>query len=178
MNKGMNNGLEQQLVELLPRLRRFAYGLTGSAEKGDELLQAACERALSKSAQWRADTRLDHWMYRIIRNIRIDELRSQNIQKRGVEKIMPIYEEAYDGRRMLDSQISADEVHQAMNRLSDDHRTILLLVGVEGYAYKEVSEILGIPLGTVTSRLLRARKALLKELSQSDGQSPSQEAAL
>jgi RNA polymerase sigma-70 factor (ECF subfamily) len=173
----MENSLGQQLIELLPRLRRFAYGLSGNADKGEELLQTACERALAKSDQWQPDSRLDHWMFRIIRNVRIDELRSQSIQKRGMEKITPIYEEAYDDRYMLDSQIAADEVHQAMNRLSEDHRTILLLVGVEGYAYKEVSEILEIPMGTVTSRLIRARKALLKELSARTSRSDSQEAA-
>lgn len=174
----MENRLEQKLVELLPRLRRFAYGLSGSADKGDELLQAACERALAKSGQWRPDSRLDHWMFRIIRNIRIDELRSQNIQKRGMEKISPIYEQAYDGRYTLESHIAAEEVRQAMRRLSEDHRMILLMVGVEGYAYKEVAEILDIPMGTVTSRLIRARKALLKELSEQGGQSETREAAL
>jgi RNA polymerase sigma-70 factor (ECF subfamily) len=174
----MENHLEQQLVELLPRLRRYAYGLSGSTDKGDELLQAACERALAKSAQWRPDSRLDHWMFRIIRNIRIDELRSQNIQKRSIDKITPIYEEEYDGRYMLDSQIAAEEVRQAMQYLTEDHRMVLLMVGVEGYAYKEVAEILEIPIGTVTSRLIRARRALLKKLSEQGGGSETKEAAL
>jgi RNA polymerase sigma-70 factor (ECF subfamily) len=174
----MENHLEQQLVELLPRLRRYAYGLSGSTDKGDELLQAACERALAKSAQWRPDSRLDHWMFRIIRNIRIDELRSQNIQKRSIDKITPIYEEEYDGRYMLDSQIAAEEVRQAMQYLTEDHRMVLLMVGVEGYAYKEVAEILEIPIGTVTSRLIRARRALLKKLSEQGGGSEPKEAAL
>jgi RNA polymerase sigma-70 factor (ECF subfamily) len=174
----MENRLQQQLVELLPRLRRFAYGLAGSADKGDELLQAACERALAKSAQWRPDSRLDHWMFRIIRNIRIDDLRSHSIQKRGMEKITPIYEETYDGRYVLDSHIAAEEVRQAMQRLTEDHRMVLLMVGVEGYAYKEVAEILEIPMGTVTSRLIRARRALLKELSEQGSGSETQEAAL
>jgi RNA polymerase sigma-70 factor (ECF subfamily) len=174
----MENHLEQQLVELLPRLRRYAYGLSGSTDKGDELLQAACERALAKSAQWRPDSRLDHWMFRIIRNIRIDELRSQNIQKRSIDKITPVYEEEYDGRYMLDSQIAAEEVRQAMQYLTEDHRMVLLMVGVEGYAYKEVAEILEIPIGTVTSRLIRARRALLKKLSEQGGGSETKEAAL
>jgi RNA polymerase sigma-70 factor (ECF subfamily) len=174
----MENHLEQQLVELLPRLRRYAYGLSGSTDKGDELLQAACERALAKSAQWHPGSRLDHWMFRIIRNIRVDDLRSQSIQKRGMEKITPIYEENYDGSYVLDSQIAADEVRQAMQHLTEDHRMILLMVGVEGYAYKEVAEILEIPIGTVTSRLIRARRALLKELSEQGGRSDQKEAAL
>ena len=172
----MDSNLGQQLVELLPRLRRFAYGLTGNVEKADELLQAACERALAKSVHWQVGSRLDYWMYRIIRNLHIDELRALDVRKRSLDEISAMSEQESESRYILESQIAAEEVHRAMQGLSEDHRTILLLVGVEGYSYKEVAEILQIPMGTVTSRLIRARKALIGELSSSETKSPSKEA--
>ncbi len=161
MGKTQSSDFENQLVALLPRLRRFAYVLTSNKDEADELVQAACERALSRRHQWQDGTRLDSWMFRIISTIRIDSTRS----KRSTSSHIPIDKE-YSGSDNSNSahgceaRVLLHQVLAAMNRLSDIDRAILALVCIEGLSYKDASKILEIPIGTVMSRLARARKRL------------------
>ena len=157
----MADELTVQLPDLLPRLRRFAIGLTGSRDAGDELLQAACERALSRRHQWTPGTRLDSWMYRIIQNLWISELRRRGSQGETVEAEILESVPAADGRRDTEMQLTLDEAFRALARLPEDQRVILLLVCVEGYSYKEAAAALELPIGTVMSRLARARLKLV-----------------
>ena len=149
------------LVSLLPRLRRFAYGLTGSLDDGDDLVQSACERALSRLDQFQAGTRLDSWMYRIMQNLWIDQRRAR--QARPEAGMEPVDLEALavgDAERELHSRLAMSTVQQAVQDLPEDQRAVLLLVCVEGLSYKAAADVLDIPLGTVMSRLARARLAV------------------
>jgi len=158
---GVTQQLRAELVGLLPRLRRFAYGLTGSLEDGDDLVQGACERALRRLDQFQPGTRFDSWMYRIVQNLWIDQRRARQVRpEAGME---PADLEALavgDAERELDARLALTNVQRAVTKLPDEQRTILLLVCVEGLSYKAAAEVLEIPLGTVMSRLARARLAI------------------
>ena len=150
-----------ELVSLLPRLRRFAYGLTGSLEDGDDLVQSACERALARIDQFQPGTRLDSWMYRIMQNIRIDQRRSQQSRREFASEPADLEDLVVaDARQELDSRLTLGAVRSAVADLSEDQRAVLLLVCVEGQSYKQAAETLQIPVGTVMSRLARARLAV------------------
>lgn len=155
----LTKAFEQAVLDLLPRLRRFACGLAGSAADGDDLCQLTIERALMRRDQWQEGTRLDSWMYRIMRNIFIDEMRAA---RRRAETFVD--EEAglsigSDGGQ--EARVELAMVDRAMMQLPPDQREAVLLVMVEGYAYKEAAEIIGCPVGTLNSRLVRGRDALL-----------------
>ncbi len=155
-----------QLVALLPRLRRFARGLCGTADRADDLVQAACERALARMEQWTPGTRLDSWMYRIVRTIWIDELRAQAVRQRARDRQEGEMESSFDGERAMEAQMTMQAVREAVAKLPPEQREILLLVAVEGVSYKEAAGILDIPIGTVMSRLARGRAALVKLLEK------------
>ncbi len=148
------------LVALGPRLRRFAYGLTGSTEEADDLVQSAYERALTRSEQWQTGTRLDSWMYRIVQTIWLNRIDSQKSRKRHLSMISASMEPAYDGHVQIESRLTLERVREYVWQMPEDQRTVLLLIAVEGLSYKEASEVLGVPVGTITSRLGRARIAL------------------
>jgi RNA polymerase sigma-70 factor (ECF subfamily) len=151
-----------EIAALLPRLRRFARALTFNREDADDLVQVAVERALGRSEQWEPGTRLDSWMFRIIKNAWIDEVRSRS---RRSELFVP--EEA--GEQVGDNFAAAHQqrlaIEKAVSMLSDEHRLVVGLVLIDGLAYKEAAEVLEIPIGTLTSRLARAREALQELLS-------------
>lgn len=146
-----------QLGELLPRLRRFARVITRNVQDADDLVQASVEKALTRAAQWRPDSRLESWMFGIMKNAWIDEIRARRRRER-----VHAPEEA--GATVGDASAEAHEivlsVQAAMERLPEEQRLAVALVLVEGLSYKEASEVLGIPIGTLTSRLARGREAL------------------
>ena len=149
--------VREQLADLLPRLRRFARAITRHREDADDLVQLAVERALVRSDQWQPGTRLDSWVFRIMKNAWIDEVRAR---ARRDELFAP--EEAGEqvGDAVMERQTNMMAVQQAMATLNDDQRLVVGLVLVEGLPYKEAAEVLDIPIGTLTSRLARAREAL------------------
>lgn len=154
---------EQELVALLPRLRRFAHSLCRSAWEADDLVQQAAERALRSRGQWQAGTHLDRWCFRLLRNLWIDNGRASS--RRQLREVPA--EESHD---VADPSASAEtklELAQAMGalqRLPPDQREVVALILVEGFGYREVADMLGIPMGTVSSRLVRGRTALLAAL--------------
>ncbi len=157
---------ESDLLAILPRLRRFAASLSRDRADADDLCQAALERGLRARHQWQPGTRLDSWMYRIMRNLWIDEGRSR---QRAMQTFAP--EEAgehvgYPGDRDVEAHLILSDVDRAMQALPDEQREAIALVLVEGLSYKEAAEILGIPMGTLTSRLVRGRGALIELLGE------------
>ncbi|UZW53658.1 sigma-70 family RNA polymerase sigma factor [Sphingobium sp. JS3065] len=157
---------ESDLLAILPRLRRFAVSLSRDRADADDLCQAALERALRARDQWQPGTRLDSWMYRIMRNLWIDEGRSR---QRAARTFVP--EEAgehvgHAGDRDVEAHVMLSDVDRAMHALPDEQREAIALVLVEGLSYKEAAEILGIPMGTLTSRLVRGRGALIEVLGE------------
>src|SRR3984885_10576670 len=152
-----SQNFREQIVTLLPRLRRFARNLTRSPHDADDVVQIAVERALTRSDQWRSDARLDSWMFKIVRNAWIDELRSRTRRDK-------IFLAAEAGENVgIDSMASEAEllsVHSAMARLPEEQREAVSLVIVEGLPYREAADVLDVPIGTLTSRLARGREAL------------------
>ena len=154
--------LANELAALLPRMRRFARSITFHREDADDLVQVAMERALGRSEQFTEGTRLDSWLFRIIRNAWIDEARSR-VRRDGLFAPEEEGEHVgYDGAQAHQQRI---DVQKAMSLLSEEHRIVVALVLVDGLLYKEAAEVLEIPIGTLTSRLARARDALQKLLS-------------
>jgi RNA polymerase sigma factor (sigma-70 family) len=157
-----SNALHHDIAALLPRLRRFARALTFNREDADDLVQAAMERAMLRGAQWEEGTRLDSWLFRIIKNAWIDEVRSR-IRRERLFAPEEAGEHVGDGAAEAQQQRMA--IEKAMSLLSEDHRVVIGLVLVDGLPYKEAAEVLEIPMGTLTSRLARAREALQALLS-------------
>jgi len=149
-----------RLVQLMPRLRRFAVALTGDLDQADDLVQEACMRALSRVAQWQPGTRLDSWMYRIAQNIWLDRMRARKVRGEGVALEMAEAICVTDGRDVVESRLSLAAVSAAMAELPEDQRVLVALVCIDGVSYKEAAEITGAPIGTVMSRLARARREL------------------
>lgn len=157
-----------RLVAVLPRLRRFARGLARSASEADDLVQAACERALAREHQFQEGTRFDSWMFRIVQTIWIDQLRAREVRKEDGE----IAEErmgSSESVRRAEARLALAEVRRAVDRLPPDQRATLMLVTVEGLSYKEAAEVAGVPMGTIMSRLARARIALQQQLDAGAG---------
>jgi RNA polymerase sigma-70 factor, ECF subfamily len=152
-----SQNFQDQIVILLPRLRRFARNLTRNPHDADDVVQIAVERALTRADQWRSDARLDSWMFKIVRNAWIDEIRS-----RGRRDKIFLDEEAgaQVGIDSMEAESTFMSVHAAMARLPEDQRIAVSLVLVEGLPYREAAEVLEVPIGTLTSRLARGREAL------------------
>jgi RNA polymerase sigma-70 factor (ECF subfamily) len=152
--------LHLALTALRPRLRRFAYGLCGSVDDADDLVQAAYERALQRLHQWRDGTRLDSWMYRIVQSIHFNRRRAERVRHDHLASLAEGVAEVVDPAQEAEGQIALERVRQCVWKLSEDQRACLLLVVVEGLSYQEAGDVLGVPVGTVTSRLARARTTL------------------
>jgi RNA polymerase sigma-70 factor (ECF subfamily) len=156
-----------QLVAVLPRLRRFARGLTGSAVEADDLVQAACERALARTHQFQAGTRFDSWMFRIVQTVWIDQLRARDTRKTESEDAA-LNVGSDESVRRVEARMALREVQAAVDTLPAEQRVALLLVTVEGLSYKEAADVAEVPVGTIMSRLARARLALLAKLESGD----------
>lgn len=152
---------------LLPRLNRFALGLTRSQADADDLVQATCERALSRMWQWTPETRLDSWMFRIMQTIWFNELRSRKVRQRHALDEAREENVARDGERAAEMRILLKRVEQEIYGLPEEQRIVLMLVCVEGLTYAEAAEAASIPVGTVMSRLARARLTIMQRLEDS-----------
>lgn len=160
-----SEAFERDLTKLLPRLRRFAHGLSRSPADADDLTQATIERALRAREQWEQGTRLDSWLYRIMRNLWIDTTRARNRKERYEAPEDEAQFVGQDPRGAIEASLELKRAMAAMERLPDEQREVIALILVEGFGYREASEMLGLPIGTVSSRLVRGRTALLAMLS-------------
>lgn len=152
---------EKGVEALLPRLRRFAHGLAANRADADDLTQITIERALRARMQWQEGTRLDAWLYRIMRNCWIDTVRARG---RAGRVIVP--EEAgehvgHDPTAQMDAKIDLERLMRAMEKLPPEQREVVAFVLIEGFGYRETAELLDLPIGTISSRLVRGRTALL-----------------
>lgn len=152
----------RQLIGFLPNMRRFGYTLTRSQDSADDLVQAACEKALANATGFTPGTKFDSWMFRIMRNLWIDQIRKGRTAGPAEDIETQVDLVGTDGEREAHARMDLSDVSRAIATLPDDQREILLLVCAEDMSYKEVSELLGIPIGTVMSRLARARKKLVE----------------
>ncbi len=145
------------IIDLLPRLRRFARAITRNPEDADDLVQIAVENALTRSTQWQPGSRLDSWMFRIMKNAWIDEVRARDRRDRV---FAPEAAGEHIGVSVTDTQIDSLTVQAAMQQLSEDQRMAIGLVLIEGLSYQEAAAVLEVPIGTLTSRIARGREAL------------------
>jgi RNA polymerase sigma-70 factor (ECF subfamily) len=158
----MPAAIGQQLVALLPRLRRFALVLCRSQPLADDLVQGACERALARADSWTPGTRFDAWMFRILHNHWIDHLRRMKAEGMTEDVTMQTQLIGDPGEGPVISRLVLTEVQRAIDNLPPEQREVLVLVCGEDLTYREAAEILNIPVGTVMSRLARARKRLVE----------------
>lgn len=158
----MSPDFRDDLAALIPRLRRFAHALAGSREEGDELVQTACVKALDRAEQFTPGTRLDSWMFRIIKTTFLDDRR--RVARRGIS-VDPEEAGLSDGggtSALAEAQLTLARVRAAMASLPTEQRAVLALVTLEDYSYQEAADALGTPVGTVMSRLARARTRLAR----------------
>ncbi len=162
--------MREGLPDIAPRLWRYALVLTGRRDVADDLAQNTCLRALEKADQFQPGTHLDRWMFRIAQRIWLNELRSQTVRRGG--GLVPVEDAGLVAEGMdAETNIFVSQVLSRMNTLPEAQRSTVMLVYVEGFAYREAAEVLDIPIGTVMSRLAAARATLGKELKQDQSDS-------
>lgn len=152
------SAFQRALTSLLPRLRGFGRAYCGNAADGDDMVQLTCERALSRWTQWKGDGSLEGWLKRILINGWHTECRARRL--RAVTADDRIIEEK-SREASPDDSVFLDQVQAKIMQLPDGQREVLLLVAAEGLSYREAGELLKIPVGTVMSRLSRARASLI-----------------
>ncbi|WP_374439749.1 sigma-70 family RNA polymerase sigma factor [Pseudomonas panipatensis] len=164
----MNELDDHSLREMLPRLRRFALSLTRNASSADDLVQATLEKALSAWRGRRADGDLRAWLFAILYRLFVDGQR----RARRYARILALFGGDDQHAPSAEDIVTARSTLEAFERLPAEQRALLSLVSVEGLSYREVGLALDIPIGTVMSRLSRARQAL-RALSEGQGGRPS-----
>ncbi len=154
------------LVAEIPSLRRYGRSLTGSRAAADDLVQDTLERAIQKFHLFEPGTKLRLWLFTIMRNIFLDHYRKT--KKVGLVSIdVSDFHAEHRQADQLDKLVHRDLVTQ-MARLKPEYRELLMLVGLEGLSYEQAADMTGVPLGTVRSRLFRARNMLLRKLEGQD----------
>jgi RNA polymerase sigma-70 factor (ECF subfamily) len=155
----------QELIALIPRLRRFARVLTGNQADADDVVQACLEKAMLNWDQWQPGTRLDSWVFRIARNHWIDDRRRAH-NRMGHDDIGEMVDLAGDdGQAVVEANDTARMVRAAVDSLPPEQRDVVALVMLEEMSYREAADALGLPIGTVMSRLSRAKAALAKRMA-------------
>ena len=147
------------LIEHLPRLRRYARALTGDVARADDLVQDTLERALAKLDLWQPGSDLRAWLFTLMHNLFVNQLRARRPQDTALDEAPEI---PVNGGQM--EALVARDIHAALARLPEDQRAIILLVGLEQFSYAEAAQVLGVPVGTVMSRLGRARERMRQML--------------
>lgn len=156
------DGPGRDLVLHIPRLRRYARALTGDRARADDLVQDTLERALNKLSLWRHGSDLRAWLFTIMHNVFINQLRA-----RAADAHLPLDEVAADmpAPAAAVDRLEIRDLDAALRRLPDEQRAVLLLVGLEQMSYEETARTLGIPVGTVMSRLSRARERVRRYIT-------------
>jgi RNA polymerase sigma-70 factor (ECF subfamily) len=157
---------DRELRAHWPRLRRFAFALSRNPADADDLVQSAAERAMRSAGQWQAGTRFDSWMFRITRNLWIDTVRARGRHQARFAAEEEGASVGFDPRPGTEAAIDLGRAMAALGRLPDEQREVVALILIDGLGYRETAEALGLPIGTVSSRLVRGRKALLALLGE------------
>ena len=165
----MASQFQRDLIAVVPKLRRFAMSLTGNAADGDDLVQSACEKALRAQDQFQAGTRFDSWMYRIVQTLWLDDMRKRKVRGPSVDPADIDIGDEGKAARLPEDRMMLAQAAAAMAALPEAQRATLSLVAIEGLSYKEAALVLDVPVGTVMSRLSRAREALLPQMGMSRG---------
>lgn len=156
----LSDSQREALMAELGGLRRFCYSLTGKPADADDLLQATVERLLLKGMPDNAHPA--KWSYRVCKNVWIDEIRSREVRQRYSTSATAEEEQSHSTEDVAEGEQKIAAVSEAMEQLPQEQRLALTLVAVEGKTYAEAAEILEVPVGTIMSRIARARKNLLQ----------------
>ncbi|MEQ8515097.1 MAG: sigma-70 family RNA polymerase sigma factor [Chromatocurvus sp.] len=159
----LNTRQRSDLMEELGGLRRFCLSLTGAAADADDLLQSTVERMLEKGMP--EDAHTAKWVYRVCKNIWIDELRAKEVRQRHARAVQEVedVEQSPSAEAQAGGEQHLAAVNEALMRLPPEQRLALMLVAVDGKSYAEAADILQVPVGTIMSRIARARKNLLED---------------
>ncbi len=161
-----NARIQEEIASLIPRLRKFARVLTGNLADADDVVQASLEKAMRNIDQWQPGTRLDSWLFTIARNLWIDDRRLAR-NRTPHDDVTEMFDLAGDdGVDAVEARDRQRAVRRAVDALPADQRELVGLVMLEGFAYREAAAMLDIPIGTVMSRLSRAKAALADTLRQ------------
>lgn len=153
--------IRSEMLRLLPRLRRFCFALTGSAADGDDLVQDTVERALKHLHSWVPGTRLDSWMFRIAKNRFLDSRRAAKRERAAMtHNLAEGGDASLDGQRVVEARLTLSVIDKTFRNLPADQREAVVLVLIDGLSYREAADILDVPIGTLTSRIARARAIL------------------
>lgn len=161
----MTDQFRRDLVAVVPKLRRFAGSLVGNPQDADDLVQAAREKALRNMAQFQPGTR----MYRIVQTLWLDDRRRNRTRGTAIDPDDAALSDEGKAARLPEARLMLADVRRAMAALPEAQRVVLSLIAIEGLSYKEAADVLDVPVGTVMSRLSRARAALLPQLGHSEG---------
>lgn len=167
MNKRRDRGFaarRQEVIDALPNIRRFAMSLTHRLADADDLMQSTVERLLARGLP--DDAAVVPYALTICRNLWVDEIRARRTREAARDEVARAEEEVTHGERTAIGELSLREAQAALAALPADQRAVLELVAVEGCSYREAATILDIPIGTVMSRLARARAALAGKTGQ------------
>jgi len=145
-----------EIIACIPRLRRYARALVGDPAGADDLVQDTVERGWSRIMEWRRDREMRAWLFGIMHNLHVDDLRARRLQTTALDDDMPDIAQASNPS----SGLEVRDMQAALNLLAVEQREILLLIGLEGMSYDQVAATVGVPLGTVMSRLSRGREKL------------------
>lgn len=160
-----------ELLSLLPRLRRFARGLTGSATIADDLVQETCLRALERWHRWTPGTSLSSWTFKIMHNLWIDDRRRTARRPTVSDSVLAERADEIDPTAMFEARDAMKVIEKGIAALPEEQRAVLLLVTFEDLSYAEAARVLEIPIGTVMSRVSRARQKLLGAVEGPEEQS-------
>ena len=158
-----------ELIAHVPKLRRFALSLTGNRQDADDLVQGACEKALKNWTQFQPGSRMDSWMYRIVQTLWLDDRRKHRVRGTAVDPDDAYLSDEGKSANLPEDRMMLAKVRAAMALLPEGQRDVLALVAIEGLSYREAAEALNVPVGTVMSRLSRARENLLPRLGLAEG---------
>jgi RNA polymerase sigma-70 factor (ECF subfamily) len=160
----MADQFERDLLAALPRLRRFGLSLCRRGDVADDLVQMTVEKALAARDRYDPATRLDPWLFRILRNAWIDMSRRSATRGTEIDVADAEWAATVDGPQVTESTLMLQKTRAALATLPAEQREVITLVCFEEMSYAEAAEILGIPKGTVMSRLARGRVALAEKL--------------
>lgn len=157
------------LIAAIPRVRKFALALTGAPDRADDLTQTTLERALTNIDRFVPGTRMESWLLRIAYHAAVDDARRR--KRRGHHGEISDHPElsGQDGRRDVNARLDLSAAHTAMMSLPEDQRAVLALIALEGMSYQQAAETLEIPIGTVMSRVARARRAIVRAVDGEGG---------
>src|SRR5690348_3887516 len=170
--------VQPALAQHIAALRRYARALLGDRIEADDLVQDCLTRALSRAHLWRPGTDLRAWLFTILHNIHINNLRSRRVHVAANEDLSLSY--GRNARTMAappdqDARLELRDLERALDRIPDEQRQVLLLVGMEGMSYDEAARVVGVPIGTIMSRVARGRDALRRSMMEPSVETPAQE---